>query len=233
MGVSNILRKVVRLPGGGETPLFRAWKRFVDGGEIDPRVVRAEVAESWKRSRVHGVDPFQWAIPSRLTPPEQGRRREAAAVLATAAGPILEGLFADLPRRDELAVILTDHEGFVVRMIARGALGDVMRAGNFREGESLREEDAGTTSAAIVARTGLAIQISAEEHYCRICHGVTCASAPVRRPDGTMIGIVSFTAAREAIHDHPHTLGMAIAAAAAVEQSLRQAVASGDPSRGR
>ncbi|MGH7823419.1 MAG: hypothetical protein ACREQ9_26965 [Candidatus Binatia bacterium] len=212
------------------TRMYRAWRRFIDEGEIEP-AVRPEVAASWRRSRRYGVDPFQWSIPARLGPQEQEARRIAGRALATAAEPILEGLVAELCRRHEIAVILTDPEGFVLRTIARGALGEVMQAGNFREGESLREEDAGTTSAALVARTGRAIQISAEEHYCRICHGVTCASAPIPDPAGAVAGIVSFTAARAAIHDHPHTLGMALAAAAAVSRALELALVVGSPKR--
>lgn len=212
--------KVVSLSPKGHTRLYRAWKRFVDSGEIDPTIIRLEVAESWRRSRSYGVDPFQWAIPPRLSQEEQQARRGASAALIAAAEPILRVL-VETVASPEIAMILSDSEGLILRVIGRGRLGEEMEAGNFREGESLREEDAGTTSAAIVAHTDKPVQISGEEHYCRICHAVTCASAPIHGPSGKMIGILSVTARREAIQNHPHTLGMALAAAGAIGQTLR------------
>lgn len=200
--------------------IARAWKQFVDGGEIDTTVIRPEIAESWRRSRAHGVDPFQWGFSSLLNAEQREERRKACEPLLLAAAPILEGLI-DAISPFEMAILLTDLEGIVLRTIAKGPILKVIENANLKDGESLREEDAGTTSTAVVAHTGRAIQISGEEHYCKVSHGVTCAGAPIFSPGGRLIGILNITAPREAIQNHPYTLGMAVAAAGAIERNLR------------
>ncbi|MGH7860541.1 MAG: sigma-54-dependent Fis family transcriptional regulator, partial [Candidatus Binatia bacterium] len=151
---------------------------------------------------------------------EQERRRRASEELLVAAEPILKGLFKAISPF-EMAILLTDAECFVLRAISEGPIGEVLRAANLKEGESVAEPCVGTTSAGVVAHTGRAIQLSGEEHYCRICHGVTCAAAPVFGPADEMVGIVNITASCRAFENYPYALGMAVAAAEAIGQNLR------------
>ncbi|MGH7822527.1 MAG: sigma-54-dependent Fis family transcriptional regulator [Candidatus Binatia bacterium] len=197
-----------------------AWRRFIDTGEVDATVIRPEVAESWRRSRAAGVDPFLCPFPSRFDGGEREARRRSCEDLLLAADPILRGLHKAISPF-EMAIVLTARDGFVLRAVAEGPIAQIMAAANLSEGESLAEHDVGTTSAAIVAHTGRPIQLSGAEHYCRICHGVTCAAAPVVGADGEVLGIVNITASHEAFSSYPYALGMAVAAAEAIGHNLR------------
>ncbi len=63
------------------------------------------------------------------------------------------------------------------------------------------------------------VQINAEEHYCKRGHGHTCSAAPVFDPDNRLLGVIAMSGRADKVH--PHTLGMVITAAHAIENQLR------------
>ncbi|HEY3425460.1 MAG TPA: sigma 54-interacting transcriptional regulator, partial [Negativicutes bacterium] len=62
------------------------------------------------------------------------------------------------------------------------------------------------------------IQVSGAEHYCRQHHCLTCSAAPIWDSRGQLIGILDLSGA--SYLTHLHTLGMVVAAAAAIMAQL-------------
>jgi PAS domain S-box-containing protein len=95
-------------------------------------------------------------------------------------------------------------EAFSLRMIP-GAYMDEASIGTNAMGTSLAE--------------GMPVQVSGEEHFIKAYHRWTCSGAPIRDISGKIIGALDLTGYSENVH--PHTLGMVVAAANAIERMLQ------------
>ena len=86
-------------------------------------------------------------------------------------------------------------------------------------GAYMDEENIGTNSMGIVIKTGNPIQLSGRDHYIKAYHKWTCSGAPIRDPNGKLIGVLDLTGYMG--QAHPHTLGMVIAASNAIEEMIK------------
>ncbi len=89
---------------------------------------------------------------------------------------------------------------------------------NFVPGAVWQEETVGNTAVGTALREGEAVQLAGYEHFCQAHHPWACSAAPIFAPDGTVCGVINVSGAVE--HVHPHTLGMVVAAARAIENGL-------------
>ena len=60
--------------------------------------------------------------------------------------------------------------------------------------------------------------MSGKEHFINAYHKWTCSAAPIKDGYGNIIGIINLTGYIENVN--PHTLGMVVAAANAIERML-------------
>jgi len=205
-------------PARHQPMLLSAWRRFIETGVVDRQVVPPHIADSWLRSRGYGVDPYDFAPGSYLPRDQYQRRISSNRRLVDLARPIMENIYTSLERTRYL-VVLYDCDGYHLLRIGQRA--DIQRSSTFkiREGLCFDEEHVGTSGFSLVKRLMRPILITGCEHYCALLHYVTGAYAPIIE-SGTkrLMGVIGVTGART--FPNPHTLGIAIAAATAVENLM-------------
>ena len=197
----------------------RAWERFFATGEGDGSEVRDIVARSWRRCRDAGLDPH-------APKPAVRQSRDELAETIQRNGPYIE---AALPfmRFLESAVrgtghilVLTDSSGIVLEVFGDEDIISRARQNNYVPGCSRSEDEVGTNSIGLATVEQRPVQLTGAEHYNVRHHSWTCASAPVFSVAGTFLGTVTLSG--ESTNSHPHTLGMVISAADAIQNRLRE-----------
>ncbi|MEW6080378.1 MAG: sigma-54-dependent Fis family transcriptional regulator [Bacillota bacterium] len=206
------------LPGDtGSRNLYGAWLRFTSGQTLDAGTVRDVVVASWRRCRDLGVKPDEPTV-YRLSDSHLSYRLSRRLEIIEATTPFMKSLY-DLVKGSGFVVTLCDEEGFLLEILGDAEV--LEDAGNISlvNGVNWSEEYFGTTAIGVTLATGAPVQVCAAEHFCRMCHSWTCSAAPIRDPDGRLLGVLNMSGhCRRA---HPHTLGMVVAAAGAIDNQIR------------
>ena len=116
--------------------------------------------------------------------------------------------------------LLTDEEGCILTIIGdekilREAFSYKMIPGAFMD-----EFDIGTNAMGTALEEKRPVQVSGREHYIEAYHKWTCSAAPIRDSHGKILGTINLTGYSRQVH--PHTLGMVVAAANAIEHILKE-----------
>ncbi len=201
--------------------ILSAWEQFISTGDLEPGVVAPEVEASWRRSQEAGVDPFAGRATGVLRPREYAELRERKQALIQVAKPFMDNLF-NLVAGSTFVVVLFDENGTLLE-----AVGDPIRIAtcpdlNLRAGALWSESEVGTNGAGTCLVLGKPFQVSGPEHYCLKHHQWTCSGAPIFDQDGKTIGLLDLSGPVN--ETHSHTLGLVMAAVAAIQNdlSLRQ-----------
>lgn len=154
----------------------QARERFLADGSYGPGLgVRPEIAESWRRSVIHGLTPAEaLPRPAREIDPECHLLRVVRPILETKRAA-LSGMRAGLT--------LTDHEG---RLLSRWVEDDHfarrLDARHVLPGMCIAEPAIGTSSSGISLETGRAAVVVGHEHFSDGAVMMTTAGAPIRHP---------------------------------------------------
>ncbi|GAB3347206.1 sigma-54-dependent Fis family transcriptional regulator [Modestobacter lapidis] len=201
-----------------ETAVRRAWERFQLGQELSG--VREEVLQSWRRSRLSGVDPQRIALPH--DEPDTDSRFAGVAV------PVLARM-AELLVGTDTALALTNRSGQVVwRWVSDAALNRSLDAMDIVEGFYFDEEHAGTNGLGTSLENGRVVTIRGDEHFKEPFHRFTCAAGPVHHPlTRRAVGAVNVTCRAE--HTTPLLAPTVTLLVREVQEALLQA--AGDRER--
>jgi len=116
-------------------------------------------------------------------------------------------------------VFLADHELCVLEALGDLALSQALEAIGVCNGACLGERLVGTNAASVALREGIAVQVVGPEHFCAPLHPYTDTAAPIHAPHGEMLAVLGIVAREE--EGSPHTLGIVMAAARAIENQLQ------------
>jgi PAS domain S-box-containing protein len=199
-------------------PGKRAWDLFLDKGVLDPRLVRAEVAESWRRCQRLKVNPQQR--------PDSGieeacfleEHRYGTEHLSRIARPFMRDLYYFMSG-SEFQVILTDANGYLVEVLGDPQILSRTKDVSLCAGASWNEASKGTNAIGTALVENRPVQIFAWEHYCEGNHFLTCSAAPIQDSDGNVLGVLDVSG--DCHFANPHTLGMVVATARGIENQLR------------
>lgn len=137
--------------------------------------------------------------------------------LIKTAAPFLEHLY-DFVRGSGFFVILNDAEGCILSVTGdEEILSEALRL-KMIPGAYMDEDSIGTNAMSMVISEGAPVQVSGKEHFIKAYHKWTCSAAPIKDTNGRIIGIIDLTGFSQNVH--PHTLGIVVAAANAIERML-------------
>jgi signal transduction histidine kinase len=198
--------------------LHRIWDDYVSQGHLDQ--VRRPIADSWRRSRLAGIDPSRTRAPTTFEDRGDVRERWEAHPLQAAA-PLIRRWLGPLGDESDNLIVVSDAEGLLLWLEGdarvRSAAADAM---NFVEGALWSEAGAGTNAIGTALAADHGVQVHAAEHFSEVVHGWTCSAAPVHDPeDGRLLGVIDLTGL--AATAHPRSVAAVLAAARAVEADLR------------
>src|SRR5450755_172177 len=204
----------------------RAWESFVGNGWESFRgaahsgLIRAPIADSWRRSAAAGVDPSGAQVAPVVVDADEASARWEINPLAEMA-PLIRSCLAATADESRHLIVVSDANGVLLwvegNALVRMQAADSM---NFAEGTLWSEGGAGTNAIGTALAAEHAVQVFATEHFNEIVQAWTCAAAPVHDPDtGLVIGVIDLTGEMSSVH--PHSMAVATATAQAVEAHLR------------
>ncbi|MDA3789250.1 MAG: sigma 54-interacting transcriptional regulator, partial [Desulfobacula sp.] len=187
---------------------------------LDPISLCREIEASHERCRQYGVDPEDKGSRNHkcLSPDELSRRLADNRHFLDIAIAQIEELYQFVAGAG-FVVNIADRDGYILHILGDPSLLKKMAAGNCSPGYRWTEKDVGTSVISLSLARGIPVQINDDEHFCRRGHGSTCSASPVFDPQGRILGIIAMSGTAKKVH--PHTLGMVITAASAIENQLR------------
>jgi len=198
---------------------YREWKKFIEGNpRVDPSVISPELLDAWQRCRKLSVDPKK--------PPENliltGAKLEALLdknrEFIEVSRPFMKNLYGFLEGSGFL-VSLFDRDAFILEVVGDLQENEIVRTARGYVGACWNEANAGNNAAGTVVVCRKPIQFMGAQHYIRTYHAATGSGAPIFNPQGEFIGGIALSG--RYFRANPHTLGMAVAAAHAIENELR------------
>jgi transcriptional regulator of acetoin/glycerol metabolism len=200
------------------SPALAAWNRFVHDGGLDLQALRPEIADSWRRCRASGVDPFAGRSAGVLARADLERLLDQHRNVIEVARPFMRTI-QQFVASSSFVVLLCDEFGFVLETAGDPGLIALAEDLNFSPGALWSEREVGTNGTGTALVLQRPFQVSGPEHFCRKHHGWTCSGAPIFDEGGRVLAILEMSGPVEATH--LHTLGMVVAAAEAIRQQLQ------------
>jgi len=169
----------------------------------------ALIKASKTRCRRKGMDPDHQPAGRNLSEAALARRIADCHCLIRAAMPYMD-LMAETFKICGSIVALADEKAQVIRLTGPRMALDAAQKKGLCLGVSLREEDVGTTAAALCLRHRVPFYVSHEDYYLNIFRGGSCFAAPVLE-NGIAIGLIIIVHPQETGHPHTFTLAQTVA----------------------
>ncbi len=134
------------------------------------------------------------------------------------AAPFMNHLY-DFVKGSGFFALLCDGEGCILNVVGdEKILLEALKL-KMTTGAYMDETHIGTNAMSLVLSERRPIQVSGKEHFIKVYHKWTCCAAPIKDEMGNIIGIIDLTGYIENVN--PHTMGMVVAAANAIERMLQ------------
>ncbi|MDA8235978.1 MAG: sigma-54-dependent Fis family transcriptional regulator [Clostridia bacterium] len=192
-----------------------AWDQYTKTQKIDP-IVRPVIAGSWKRCSNYNIDPFAQSGKEFLKGTEFQERFNRHYNLIRVALLFMQMLIKICG--EDFVAVLGDEEGIILEDYGKSETLEWAKKHRIGKGFNLGERVVGTNTLGTVSVERVPIQVLAKEHYCKVFHEWTSSAAPIFGTSGDLIGVLCISGHYNKVH--PHTLGMVIAAAKAIENQL-------------
>lgn len=155
-------------------------------GDPGSLMVRSEILDSWRRSKLSGVDP------DRVQTVAHEARLDSR--IAKIAIPVLDSA-ADALIGAHTSLLLSAPDGTLLwRWDGDGHLKKRLDRSNVHRGAVMSEEVVGTNGLGTALETARSVTVSGTEHFSEAFHDFTCAGAPVRHPvTNRVTGVLSLT----------------------------------------
>ncbi len=198
--------------------VYAEWRKFVRGSPVDRDLVCPVVLDAWQRCKTNGVDPYLTTVPVVLEGKELENLLARNSDLINISRPFMEHLYGFV-RGSNFVVALSDSKGFLIQLVGDDDVLESIKHGNFVTGACWSEDVAGSNGVGTVLLMDKPLQICGCEHYCINSRRWTCSGAPIHNSDGVIVGAIDMTGPHEKAN--PHTLGMVVASAHAIENEFR------------
>lgn len=199
----------------GNNRNLEAWEKYILHDELDFSDMRIEIADSWIRSRNFDVDPNATTIKEMLSEEELMQRSQAFSPILKIALPFMETIYKAVGE-GAMEVSFTDANGYVLECLGDE---DVLRDLHLHKGKNMSENVVGTNAIAITLKKGIAFQVLGAEHFNKKFHKMTSAAAPIKDDNGEIVAVLCMSGVNDRVH--PHTLGMILASALAIEHEIK------------
>lgn len=176
------------------------------------------IKESHQRSQDYGIDKAHKYPKRQLSPAELEHQLKLHKNLLEISLPFLKQLY-DSVKGSGFFINLTDSKGCILTIIGDEDIIQEAQKLKMENGAYMDESSIGTNSMGISIHEGKPVQITASEHFISAYHKWTCSSAPIII-NNEVIACLNMTGFAHNVH--PHSLGMVISAANAIENRLKE-----------
>ena len=192
------------------------WEEFLSIKTINIDQVREVILNSWQRCSKYNVN-FLSGKGNYCSKEEVESRKSKEQELIKAAEPFMREI-ADFVEDSGFVVVLTDQEGFVLKVVGDKETLNKAKDLKFVQGAFWSEDKVGTNAIGTVLEVNQPLQIVGEEHFCKEHHSWTCSAAPIHNNSGEIIGVLDMSGLCDLAHSH--TLGIVVSAVKAIEKHL-------------
>jgi transcriptional regulator of acetoin/glycerol metabolism len=178
----------------------------------DQNMLRSDVANSWRRCIMNGIDPEQRASsPVEAVNPDAIITRASRAVMKQRSE-----LLQDTP----VGLLVADRNATVVsHWFGQDRLAGVLRESGSEEGNVLKESVAGTNGVGTALEEQKIVQIAGAEHFTDAFRDFSCVGVPLRHPiTRRILGVLNMTCRLE--DANPLLLPFALETAHEIERQL-------------
>ncbi len=200
--------------------LRAARRELLETGELRLNLPDAGLSRSWLRSHAAGLSPVgRTPGAPHASSAQLMRALEQQHELVAHARPVMQDLFAQTRESDGM-VILSDGQGLLLQALGDGRFVDRAQRVALRPGAIWDERWRGTNAigTALVERRPVAVM--GGEHYLERNGFLSCTAAPIRDPQGRVLGVLDISGDQRSFHRH--TLALVRMAARSVEHRLFQ-----------
>ncbi|MDO9533764.1 MAG: sigma 54-interacting transcriptional regulator [Bacillota bacterium] len=194
----------------------QSWEQFVTSG-TESKFVRREILRSWLRCRESFVDPHKGFNEKLLTYNALKERYNDLHEMINVAKPMMQSLYNSV-KGSGYIIMLHDQDGVLLELFGDIGMRRLAESLDVVPGATCDENIVGTTAPGISLKEKIPAQVFFKEHFCMPYHHWTCSAAPIFDPEGKLIGALNLTGLYDKVH--PHTLGLVVAAAKAIEREL-------------
>jgi sigma-54 dependent transcriptional regulator, acetoin dehydrogenase operon transcriptional activator AcoR len=201
------------------TVLRRARELLLAGHEIPLSYeVSPLLSSSWRRSAEAGLAP-EGRLPdsARLSEHQLAQSMERKVKLIVQARPVMEFLHAQI-RDTGSMVLLADECGVILQAFGDAQFLNRAERVALMPGSSWNETHRGTNGIGTCLHEKRPLVVHGGEHFLERNGFLSCAAAPVKGPDGTLLGVMDISG-DERKH-YSHSLGLVRAAAQTLENRL-------------
>ena len=186
---------------------------------VPPHVLKAEIEQSHLRSKAYGINPDTTVDENQayLTLNGLRERIKSNKLFFDLVNQQMKALY-QLFSGQGFCIIVSDHEGYIVNVIGDPQVVEKLAVINCSPGYRWSEKDVGTTSIALCIESGIPVQITDKQSYCKRGRNYTNSASPIFGIDNQLLGVIVLTGKAHLVH--PHTLGMMITAARAIENQI-------------
>jgi len=175
------------------------------------------IEKSHKRCRSTGISSANLFSTKILNAAQIKEMLEKNKELILTATPFMDRLY-NFVRGSNFFAILCDRDGGILNVIGDKSILSEAAKIKMITGAYMDEVHIGTNAISLAISDEIPIQISGNEHFLKEYGKWTCSAAPIKDVFGKIIGVIDLTGYIESVH--PHTLGMVVAAADAIERML-------------
>jgi transcriptional regulator of acetoin/glycerol metabolism len=187
------MTRLQAFPATAQARLLRARRLLHAGDPMPAGLVADPLAASWQRAREAGLQPTDHALfHHTVAQAEQRRVADTHKAWIESAQPELEGLWRAL-RSPSWIVLLTNAEGTIVRSWGEHTQAPRELRLPLQCGRRLLEAELGTNAPSLALHEDEAVLVRRDEHFLDELGRFSCVAAPVRRPDGTLAGVIDIT----------------------------------------
>lgn len=192
------------------------WDNFINGRTVNEDNVRKKIYDSWKRSKENNINPDNF-LKHIITSDEIDARVENNAHMCRIALPFMKEIFNIISGSNSI-VLLTDNEGYALKIFADDVIGRDATSNQFVEGANRNESVAGTNAIGTCLYLDETIQVYGEEHFALQNKTWACSAAPIHDKNKKILGALNVSVQASDVHNH--TLGMVIASAKAIQNEI-------------
>ncbi len=195
--------------------IYQQWKKFISGeNNVDLTVVSQETLDEWMYCRTMNIDPLSSPRNAVLTGSALQEKLAANQAFINISQPFAHKLFQST-KEYSYSVGLFDSEGYLLKVLIEERHTIYNTLFKFYPGSRWTKEGIGNCPVAYILEYKKPKQVMGANHYLKFFHYVTSSGAPILDPDGQLLGCILVSNFYS--DTHPHTLGMAVAAAHAIE----------------
>ncbi|MEA3440611.1 MAG: sigma 54-interacting transcriptional regulator [Chloroflexota bacterium] len=203
-----------------------AWERFIIQNEV-PSDVPLQIAGSWERCRMH-LSPLTSQLPIKLSPEHMLSAQVAKFDFISISRPILEDIHQFIEGSTS-AVILVNSACYILDMVSDPDIQKIANQSGLVKGSSLSEYQAGTNAFSLALLERVPVQVIGSEHYLIAFHQFADSAAPIFDLTGTPLGALGVLTLES--NSHPHSLGLAVSGARAIEAQCQSEYLLGEQNR--